>query len=195
MLLKLTTRALLLAGATAAAQPAMTASVETLFRNVRVFDGSGASLSPPTDVLARGNVIAGVGAAARPGAAAVIINGKGRTLMPGLIDNHFHVPLSVIRQEEIADPVLTPAVIEARGAKEAEAMLMRGFTSVRDMGGPMIPIKNGIDKGKYTGPRIRPSGAMISQTSGHADDKPTVSSIGQFRQRDCILYLQCSISR
>ena len=48
-------------------------------------------------------------------------------------------------------------------------MLMRGFTSVRDMGGPVWGLKAGIDAGRYTGPRIWPSGATISQTAGHGD--------------------------
>jgi imidazolonepropionase-like amidohydrolase len=162
---------LFLAGSSLVAQPTATVPAETLFRNVRIFDGSGSPLSAPTNVLVRGNVIAAIGADARSDTDATIIDGKGRTLMPGLIDNHVHIPLSVVGQAEIADPKLTSAVIEARGAKEAEAMLLRGFTSVRDMGGPVIPIKHGIDKGKYTGPRIWPSGAMISQTSGHGDTR------------------------
>jgi imidazolonepropionase-like amidohydrolase len=162
---------MLLAGSSLVAQPAASLPGETLFRNVRVFDGSGSPLSAPTNVLVRGNIIAAIGVDARPAAAANIIDGKGRTLMPGLIDNHVHIPLSVVGQTEIADPALTSAVIEARGAKEAEAMLLRGFTSARDMGGPVIAIKIGIDKGKYTGPRIWPSGAMISQTSGHGDTR------------------------
>jgi imidazolonepropionase-like amidohydrolase len=159
--------AALLAGQVSAQTPP---PAETLFRDVRVFDGSGSALSAPTDVLVRGNKIAAIGAEAKS-ARAVVIEGRGRTLMPGLIDNHVHIPLSVVGQTEIADPNLTPAVVEARGAKEAEAMLMRGFTAVRDMGGPVIPIKIGIDKGKYIGPRIWPSGAMISQTSGHGDSR------------------------
>ena len=159
-----------LAAGGASAQPASTTPAETLFRNVRVFDGSGSALSAPTSVLVRGNVIAAIGAAAVSGTATVI-DGKGRTLMPGLIDNHVHIPLSVVGQAEIADPALTAGVVEARGAKEAEAMLMRGFTAVRDLGGPVFRIKAGIDKGKYVGPRIWPSGAMISQTSGHGDSR------------------------
>jgi imidazolonepropionase-like amidohydrolase len=163
---------MLLAAIAVLATPALAAPppAETLFRNVRVFDGSGSALSAPTDVLVRGNIIAAIGPAAKS-AAAVVIDGKGRTLMPGLIDAHVHIPLSVVGQTEIADPTLTAAVVEARGAKEAEAMLMRGFTSARDMGGPVIPIKIGIDKGKYIGPRIWASGAMISQTSGHGDSR------------------------
>ena len=54
-------------------------------------------------------------------------------------------------------------------ARQAEATLMRGFTTVRDMGGPVFGLKRAIDEGVVVGPRIYPSGAMISQTSGHAD--------------------------
>jgi len=146
------------------------APAETLFRNVRVFDGSGAPLSAPTDVLVRGTVIAAIGGDTRA-AGATVIEGRGRTLMPGLIDNHVHIPLSVVAPTEIADPKLTAEVVEARGAREAEAMLLRGFTAVRDLGGPVFGIKAGIDSGKYIGPRIWPSGAMISQTSGHGDSR------------------------
>lgn len=167
--------ALLLGSALAIAAPVTAQTVpaapaETLLHNVRVFDGSGSALSAPTNVLVRGNVIAAIGAGATS-RAATVIEGKGRTLMPGLIDNHVHIPLSVVGQAEIADPKLTAEVVEARGAKEAEAMLMRGFTAVRDLGGPAFGIKAGIDKGKYIGPRIWPSGAMISQTSGHGDSR------------------------
>jgi imidazolonepropionase-like amidohydrolase len=46
---------------------------------------------------------------------------------------------------------------------------MRGFTTVRDMGGPVFALKRAIDEGVMVGPRIYPSGAFISQTSGHGD--------------------------
>ena len=54
-------------------------------------------------------------------------------------------------------------------ARQAEATLMRGFTTVRDLGGPVFGLKRAIDEGVMIGPRIYPSGAMISQTSGHGD--------------------------
>jgi imidazolonepropionase-like amidohydrolase len=54
-------------------------------------------------------------------------------------------------------------------AKAAEDTLMRGFTSVRDLAGPVWGLKRAIDEGITVGPRIWPSGVMISQTSGHAD--------------------------
>ena len=52
---------------------------------------------------------------------------------------------------------------------EATATLMRGFTTIRDMGGPIFGLKRAIDEGLLPGPRIYPSGAVITITSGHGD--------------------------
>jgi imidazolonepropionase-like amidohydrolase len=143
---------------------------EVLFANVRVFDGQSAALSEPTNVLVRGNQIAAIGAAAKS-ANATVIKGGGRTLMPGLIDNHVHITMSSWSQAEALADGMTNAMLEVRAAEQAEAMLMRGFTAARDLGGPVWGLKAGIDAGKYKGPRIWPSGAMISQTSGHGDGR------------------------
>jgi imidazolonepropionase-like amidohydrolase len=144
----------------------------TLFRNVRVFDGKSALLSQPTNVLVVGNVISAIGTnAAVIDADTLLIDGNGKTLMPGLIDNHVHITMSSWSQEDALADGMTPAKLEVRAAEQAEAMLLRGFTSVRDLGGPIFGLKTGIDKGNYNGPRIWPSGAMISQTSGHGDGR------------------------
>src|ERR1700747_1476170 len=66
----------------------------TLFQNVRIFDGKSASLSAPSSVLIKGNVIERISTAsidAEPGMS--VIAGGGRTLMPGLIDAHWHAML------------------------------------------------------------------------------------------------------
>lgn len=80
-------------------------------------------------------------------------------------------------------PDLTPALAEQEAAKAAEAMLLRGFTAVRDAGGPVFGLKTRIDRGQYIGPRVWPSGATISQTSGHGDfrtpDEPSRRFTGQ----------------
>jgi imidazolonepropionase-like amidohydrolase len=158
----------LLLCAAAAPLRAQGAPPEVLFRNVRVFDGTAQQLSAPTDVLVRGNVIARIAPKQSvPGAR--VIEGRGRTLMPGLIDVHVHMTFSAMPMTALLAPDLTPAAAEAAAAKGAEAMLLRGFTSVRDVGGPVWGLKAGIDAGKYRGPRIWPSGPAISQTSGHGD--------------------------
>jgi len=91
--------------------------------------------------------------------------------MPGLIDNHAHITLSASSQRDLVDPAVSPDVLLARATEEAKQMLLRGFTSVRDLGGPVFDLKSAIDQGKTPGPRIYPSGAMISQTSGHGDSR------------------------
>ena len=155
----------LLATALSLAAPAQ---ADTLFRNVRVFDGQSPTLSAPTDVLVRGNQIAAIGPKlSAPGVP--VIEGQGRTLMPGLIDVHVHLTFSALSMPQLMSPDLTPAKAEAAAAGEAQAMLLRGFTAVRDVGGPIFSLKAGIDGGKYRGPRVWPSGATISQTGGHGD--------------------------
>lgn len=149
----------------AAAQPAPPAQV--LFENVRVF--SNGVTSAPTSVLVEGKLIKAVGPAATGSPGATRIAGNGRTLMPGLIDAHIHLTFSTLGQKDMLAPDMTPAKGEAAAAAEAERMLMRGFTSARDLGGPIFEVKARIDRGEIPGPRIWPSGATISQTAGHGD--------------------------
>jgi imidazolonepropionase-like amidohydrolase len=157
---------LVLAGPTTrAAEPA---TPEVLFRDVRVFDGRSAALSGRTDVLVRGNTIAAVGAGAvASGPATTVIDGGGRTLMPGLIDAHVHLMFATIPQVALLTADI--GFVQIAASKAAGDMLMRGFTSVRDLGGPTFGLKRAIDLGLVPGPRIWPSGAFISQTGGHGD--------------------------
>ena len=155
--------AMLMAGAAAAQAPA-----EVVFRNVRVFDGKSDRLTAPTSVLVRGNLIAAIGPAAVASApTATVVEGEGRTLMPGLIDAHWHTLLVRPRFTELL--TVDVGYLNVLGAAEATATLMRGFTTVRDVGGPSFGLKRAIDEGVLPGPRIYPSGAMISVTSGHGD--------------------------
>ncbi|WP_333567682.1 metal-dependent hydrolase family protein [Sphingorhabdus sp.] len=140
-----------------------------LFNNVRIFDGKGSVLSAPTAVRVKGKVIEVIGSEAKNGlpANALIIEGNGRTLMPGLIDAHTHLLYTIVPQAAILTADL--GYLNVAATKAAEEMLMRGFTSVRDVGGPVFGLKKGIDAGLVPGPRIWPSGLSISQTGGHGD--------------------------
>lgn len=141
-----------------------------LFRNVRIFDGKMATLSAPSNVLVRGNKIEKISTAAiavEPGVGTTIIDGAGRVLMPGLIEAHWHAFMAATPQ--ILLTAADPSYLHLLAARQAEATLMRGFTTVRDMGGPVFGLKRAIDEGVMIGPRIYPSGAFISQTSGHGD--------------------------
>lgn len=161
---------LLAAASTASPSQVPDAKAVTLFQNVRIFDGKSAALSAPSNVLVRGNIIEKISTAPIPtdrSARTTIIDGKGRTLMPGLIDAHAHMAMSTI-------PIALMMTADSnysmlRQAKSAGEMLMRGFTSARDLGGPTFGLKRAIDEGFTVGPRIWPAGATISQTSGHGD--------------------------
>jgi len=142
---------------------------ETVFRNVRVLDVVKGELGPAADVLIRGNTIAAIGSSLPASPRAVVIEGRGRTLMPGLIDAHVHIGFGSLLLTQLYDPKTTPDKIGVAMTNSAGQMLLRGFTAVRDMGGPIFPLKRAIDVGRIPGPRIWPSGAVISQTSGHGD--------------------------
>jgi imidazolonepropionase-like amidohydrolase len=145
-----------------------TGGAATLFQNVRIFDGKSAALSAPSNVLVRGNTIERISVSpitVDPNANVIAANG--RVLMPGLIDAHWHAFMAATPQ-----PLLMTAdasYLHLLAARQAEATLMRGFTTVRDLGGPVFGLKRAIDEGVMIGPRIYPSGAFISQTSGHGD--------------------------
>jgi imidazolonepropionase-like amidohydrolase len=153
--------------ATIHAQGALPVALDaTLFQNVRIFDGKSASLSAPSNVLVRGNRIERIfDGADRSWASRDGDRREWTHLDAGLIDAHWHAML--IR--------LTPVQLIAGDAGynniaagvEATDTLMRGFTTVRDVGDPVFGLKSAIDTGLIAGPRIFPSGALITVTSGH----------------------------
>lgn len=150
----------------------MTTVSSILLRNVRVFDGVRAELSAAQDVRVEGEQIVSIvpspdePAAGSP-AADVVIDGAGRTLMPGLIDMHTHLAFAGISQ--VTALTADAGLVTIAAAVGAEQSLLRGFTSVRDLGGPVLGLKQAIDAGLTRGPRIFPSGAFISQSGGHGD--------------------------
>jgi imidazolonepropionase-like amidohydrolase len=152
----------------------MTETGATLFRDVRVLDSRAGRLGDRAQVLVRDRHVEAIGYPDAELAAATgarVIDGRGRTLMPGLIDAHWHAmmaaaPLGLL----LGGDTTFLTLIAGRAATQT---LMRGFTSVRDAGGPSFGLKQAIDTGVLPGPRIYPSGAMISQTSGHGDFRTT----------------------
>jgi imidazolonepropionase-like amidohydrolase len=98
---------------------------------------------------------------------ALIINGSGKYVMPGLIDAHVHVMFESIPQQQAMFSDF--GFLNLFAANAAEEQLMRGFTTVRDLGGGSLSLAKAIDMGLAKGPRIFSSGAFISQTGGHGD--------------------------
>lgn len=143
-----------------------------LFRNANVFDGESLNTRPGRSVLVQGQTIVTVAEdVIEPPEGARVIDCAGRTLMPGLIDVHWHTMFAAMSRQALQVADIGDILFAA--ARQAERTLMRGFTTVRDMGGPCFALKRAIDAGLVQGPRIFPSGAMISQTGGHADHRFT----------------------
>lgn len=146
---------------------AQSAEKPVLLRNVNIFDGVNGKLVEGHGVLVEGKLIKALVASADAVTDAEIIDCGGRTLMPGMIDAHWHSILAGISQ--VAAMTADIPYVHLVAAQEAERTVLRGFTTVRDVGGPAFALKRAIDEGRIAGPRIYPSGAMISQTSGHGD--------------------------
>jgi imidazolonepropionase-like amidohydrolase len=137
-----------------------------LLQNVRIFDAKSDVVSGASNVLIRNHKIEKISTAAIvvDTAQTMTLNGGGRVLMPGLIDAHWHAML--IRATPVALLESDVGYTNLVAAAEASDTLMRGFTTVRDMGGPSFGLKRAIDEGLVPGPRIYPSGAMITITGG-----------------------------
>ncbi|WP_322071412.1 metal-dependent hydrolase family protein [Paraburkholderia bannensis] len=101
---------------------------------------------------------------------AQIVDVRGKTVMPGLIDCHVHVLAS---NANLGANAGQPNILAAiRALPILDAMLSRGFTSVRDAGGADWALMQAIETGLVPGPRIFPSGKALSQTGGHGDFRP-----------------------
>lgn len=129
-------------------------------------------------VLVEGPLIKKVGKGLKADANATVIDGGGRTLMPGLIDSHVHIngykDGNILTWNDT-----TWEEIGARAAAMAQEMLAMGFTTLRDMCGAHEGLKKVIDEGLLPGPRFYLAGACISQTSGHGDFSYTTQRKGE----------------
>jgi imidazolonepropionase-like amidohydrolase len=141
-----------------------------LFHGGRLLDPRRDELMDGIEVLVEGDRIKEVADRPIAAAAATRIDLRGRTLMPGLIDAHVHLLLAEVNLHLLDGVPLT--LLAAKGSALAKAMLMRGFTTIRDTGGADFGIKTALDSGLFVGPRVFISGAPLSQTGGHGDFRP-----------------------
>jgi len=155
----------------AAAMPAVAQEAKpvskVLITNASIFDGENEAFATGMSVLVEGNKIVKIAKSIPPPADATVIDAKGKVLMPGLTDAHWHSmfnfwPISKVMTADFG-------LLSIAASKAAARTLMRGFTTVRDVGGNSFPIARAVDSGLIDGPRMYPSGGYISQTSGHGD--------------------------
>jgi imidazolonepropionase-like amidohydrolase len=146
-----------------------------IFANCAVLDGTSRERREDHHVIVEGGHIREV--ADRPiiSTTAETIELAGRTLMPGLIDAHVHVLAVDAALARLSERPVTLLTLQA--AKVLEAMLQRGFTTVRDAAGADGGLAEAIEEGLVRGPRIFPSGMALSQTGGHGDVRPRTQSV------------------
>ncbi len=140
-----------------------------LFTNINIFDGKSETVQKNMNVLVVGNKIQKISKTnIETDSNTLLINGKGRTMTPGFIDAHAHMMFQLSVDEAFTTDEFYHAYV---ATQTADTYLMHGFTTVRDVSGNSFSLKKAIDKGIIDGPRIYPSGPMISQTSGHSDHR------------------------
>jgi imidazolonepropionase-like amidohydrolase len=147
-----------------------------IFENARIVDGTSSQPSEPMSVLVEGDVIREVSPSITS-TSAKRIDISGKTLMPGLIDAHVHVIAGMAnlgQNAKIPDPIVT-----VRAFKTMSEMLMRGFTTVRDLGGATSSLLAATQEAPWPTPRLNICGKALSQSGGHTDyrgpydDNPT----------------------
>jgi imidazolonepropionase-like amidohydrolase len=147
----------------------------TLFRNCRVWDGSGAQAFP-ADVLIEGERIRTVAKdrGQLDPTGADIVDANGMTLMPGLVEGHAHITfINAARGTDIGDtPPEEHTLIAARNAR---LLLDHGFTSAYSAASAKlridVVIRNAIEAGELQGPRLRACGPEITVTGGLGDER------------------------
>lgn len=140
-----------------------------LLRNGNLFDGVTRELRPGMDVLVVDGTIAEVSDRPLEATGAVEVDVGGRTLLPGLIDAHVHVfAVNLVASRNESMPL---TLMTARAVPRIRAMLDRGFTTVRDVGGGDVGIRDAVAQGFIPGPRLFVGGPAMTQTGGHGDHR------------------------
>ncbi|MFA0110729.1 amidohydrolase [Vibrio breoganii] len=152
---------------------------QTVFKNVDIFNGTENKLYENHHVLVEGNKIKAISAKEiKVNEGATVIDGTGKTLTPGFIENHAHLMLmgpSLPAMEAGS----TWEDFAIHGTRMAEMYLLQGFTTVRDAGGANGGLRRAIDAGQVVGPRYYPSGAFLSTRGGHADFANYTAPVGE----------------
>jgi imidazolonepropionase-like amidohydrolase len=151
-----------------------------LFQNASILDGTGDTALADRHVLVENGTIREVSDRPITASSAQVMDLRGRTLMPGLIDCHVHVIATMA--DLAANAELPNTLVALRSAKIMREMLMRGFTTVRDLGGADHGLVMAIEEELIEAPRLVICGKALSQTGGHTDYR------GRFHHRDVAHY-------
>jgi imidazolonepropionase-like amidohydrolase len=153
----------------------------TLITGARIFDGTSPELIEGQDVIVQDGIISEIGPDLEAPETARVIDAAGRVMTPGFIDMHYHLSLCSVPVADMAGSYAPDLdYIGIKAAQAAEDALLRGFTSLRDVGGASWGAKLAADRGEIAGPRVWPSLRAISQFGGHGDANPRFMNPREF---------------
>lgn len=142
---------------------------DILIKNARVVDGSADRPKDAIDIRLAEGLVQEHGAALTPGDTTLVIDAAKHFVMPGLIDAHVHVnalDVNLKANSTLPDPIVTVGAMNLM-----RSMLMRGFTTVRDLGGATGAFRQAMEAAPIALPRLNICGKALSQTGGHCDQR------------------------
>ncbi|MEK9912060.1 MAG: amidohydrolase family protein, partial [Candidatus Puniceispirillum sp.] len=142
---------------------------DILVKNARVIDGTQDRPSDAIDIRLVDGYVQEVSASLSAPDTATVIDAKSNFVMPGLIDAHVHVNAQNANLKENA--ALPDAIATVGAMNLMQAMLARGFTTVRDLGGASGPLRKAMEMAPVQLPRLNICGKALSQTGGHTDQR------------------------
>lgn len=147
----------------------MMASGSVIVTNSTVLNASTGERTPDSTIRIEDGIIKEVGRTREAPTSDSVqrIDARGRTVMPGLIDGHVHV---LGLETDLGKAASGSSLyLAARSSRLLRDMLMRGFTTVRDVGGAEYGLARAVEEGYFAGPKIIYGGKALSQTGGHGD--------------------------
>ncbi|MCA1298791.1 metal-dependent hydrolase family protein [Stappia indica] len=152
-----------------------------LIKNARIVDGTAPEPTAPMQIAIEDGRIREVGASVGF-TAGEELDLAGLTVMPGLIDCHVHTIAATANLGQNA--AMPSSLVAAKASRLMKDMIMRGFTTVRDLGGADRGLQQAVEEGYFTAPRLVICGKALSQTGGHTDYR------GPYDNRDVGWYAQ-----
>jgi imidazolonepropionase-like amidohydrolase len=154
-------------------------------KNLRLIDGTGAPVQEGAALVIEGDTVVHAGRLAAAGEPrpedAEVVDLRGRTVIPGLIEAHIHLSYNNVKAVADLDLNCPPEYSTLVSARNAELALRCGYTAARSAGSVHavdVALKRAIGEGLYPGPRLLAAGRDICATGGMADWNPSYLKLG-----------------